>query len=130
MKPALLLLCILVAPACGARVAGTEEGDASATRDTGTRRDARVTLDAASPRDSGPDCGQPREPTYDCIGRPATDAGVCHAYGEDASAGGPTYPLNCTVTLPTCDTSFGGAQTCNCNLFPGNGTAPTWICPI
>lgn len=83
--------------------------------------------------DAGIDCGQPPQPTYSCAttGDAAPpDGGVCHAYGVDAGASGPTYPFGCTVTLTTCDTSFGGAQTCDCQSFPGNGSAPTWICPL
>jgi hypothetical protein len=83
--------------------------------------------------DAGTDCGQPTEPTYSCAtaGDAATaDGGVCHTYGVDAGASGPTYPFGCTVTLTTCNTSFGGAQTCNCESFPGNGPAPTWVCPL
>jgi hypothetical protein len=81
--------------------------------------------------DAGPDCGQPPEPTYSCAAADAAprDGGVCGAYGVDGGAGGPTYPLGCVVTLSTCNSSFGGAQTCNCQPFPGN-PQPTWVCPL
>ena len=82
--------------------------------------------------DAGPDCGQQSEPTYSCpTARDAAspDGGVCHAYGVDAGASGPTYPFGCTVTLATCST-FGGPQTCNCETFPGSGAAPSWVCPL
>ncbi len=82
--------------------------------------------------DAGPDCGQPSEPTYACApaGDAATpDGGVCPAYGADAGASGPTYPFGCSVTTTTCDTSFGGPLTCNCETFPGN-PEPTWVCAL
>jgi len=100
-------------------------------QDDGVGCACEVEPDAAV--DAGPDCGQPPEPTYDCASTgdaAIPDGGGCSAYGVDAGGGGPTYPLNCTVTLTTCDTSFGGAQTCNCEAFPGNGPQPTWVCPI
>jgi hypothetical protein len=128
---ALVSLVSLLACACGAKVGGG--GDAGGAphedvhaEDVAAPRDTGSTKDVAEPtKDAGIDCGQPEEPTYACSPGGSADAGFCYPYGEDA---GVTYPLNCMVTLPTCDTAFGGAQTCNCQVFPGMG--PTWICPL
>jgi hypothetical protein len=116
--------------ACGGATLG---GGSGSGEDGGVSRDGASPHDGRTAVDAGTDCGQPTEPTYSCAtaGDAATaDGGVCHAYGVDAGASGPTYPFGCTVTLTTCNTSFGGAQTCNCGAFPGNGPAPTWVCPL
>jgi hypothetical protein len=136
---ALFVLC-----GCGARVAGGPSGssdadvhgpasDAASPKETGHAGGDHDTgggpNDASPSDDAGPGCGAPSKPEYACAeaGDAGADGGVCHPYGEDA---GPTYPLGCVVTLPTCDTSFGGAQTCNCDIFPGTNPGPEWICPI
>jgi hypothetical protein len=120
--------------ACGARVEGSHDGGTHA-EDSGvtheTTKDGAVVVDAHEkpPADAGTDCGQPSVATYSC-GDASADASRCSPYGEEAGTNAETYPLGCTVTLPTCDFAFGGAQTCNCQVFPGGGPAPTWICPM
>jgi hypothetical protein len=123
----LLFVC-----ACGAKVGGSDdagggthedahEEDAATPRDTGAGKDVGQT----TPHDAGVDCGQPKAPVYSCSPGKA-DGGFCYPYGEDA---GTTYPNGCTVTLPMCDTAFGGAQTCNCGFYPG-AAGLAWACGI
>jgi hypothetical protein len=142
-----LLLGLLFAPlACGGQVAPTDDGGGGPHGDTGTsqdvtsprpdssrmRPDTGTTDTGTTAEDAGTDCGQPGELEYMCPKRADAGTAECHRYGGpgDVAPANATFPEGCVVTLTTCDTSFGGAQTCNCELFPGGDAGPQWICPI
>ena len=133
-----VLLCLLPA-ACGGSVASTvDSGAPKNTNDSSVATDAHPLSDGGShadvteTQDAGVDCGQPSSPTYNCAPGNGTelDGGACGAYGADAAAKGPSYPQGCMVTTSTCDLSFGGALTCNCETFPGNDGGPAWVCAL
>lgn len=119
----IVAVLVLVLAACAGRTVGDADGGVS----DGSAGDAGG--DGAA--DAGIDCGQPAHTTYDCPR--GADGGACGRYGGagDVAPLDASFPLGCTVTLPTCST-FGGAQTCNCEPFPapGGDASPQWICPL
>jgi len=139
-----LLLALLFATplACGGQVTSSiADGGARAHDGAGTgpdatapRRDAGTSghETGTEPEDAGTDCGQPSQVEYMCPKSADASVAECHRYGGpgDVAPANASFPQGCTVTLTTCDTSFGGAQTCNCELFPGMDAGPEWICPI
>lgn len=133
-RAALVALIPLGSIACGGSVTPSAgNGSGRGAGDTGVSRDGGPVREAAA-RDAGVDCGQPAQPVYACPGGfdAALDGARCVPYGAPPDAPADAgFPLGCTVTLPTCDLSFGTPQTCNCETFPGsNDGGPSWICPL
>jgi hypothetical protein len=121
--PMLAILAALLPTSCGART-GVLDGP-----------QARVPLPDASMEstDAGPPsdasvCDHPAIPIYACPPLPLSEvSGTCQGgppaagdYGADAS-----YPLDCVVTLPSCDPNSGGPSRCTCSLLQMNHF---WAC--
>jgi hypothetical protein len=116
--PALAILVALSPSSCGARTDLGAPGapappDASASMDAGIASEASV-------------CDHAAIPLYGCSPLPLKE-GICQggppdSGDEEADA---SYPIDCLVTLPSCDPSSGAPLRCKCSVLQMNSF---WAC--